>query len=81
MPIERQRELFEGAEENEGAFNVIWPFFVGSVFRQSPILWTQNTCEVELWTGILTVFQGNIVAIILNAVGKQRDQNNGIPLD
>ncbi len=47
-PLERQRELFKGTEENKGAFNVIWPFFVGSVFRQSPILWTQTTCEVEL---------------------------------
>ncbi len=77
-PLERQRELFKGTEENEGAFNVIWPFFVAFAFRQSPILWTQKTCEVELWTGIPTVFQGNSVAILLNAVGKRRDHNNCI---
>ena len=57
-PLEGQRELFKCTEENQGAFNVIRPFFVGSVFRQSPIRWTQNTCEVKLWTGIPTVFQG-----------------------
>ena len=77
-PLEGQRELFKCTEENQGAFNVIRPFFVGFVFRQSPIRWTQNTCEVELWTGIPTVFQGNSVAILLNAVGKRRDHNNCI---
>ena len=77
-PLERQRELFKCTGENEGAFNVIRPFFVDSVFRQSPIRWTQKTCEVELWTGILTIFQGNSVAILLNAVGKRRNHNNCI---
>ena len=77
-PLEGQRELFKCTEEDQGAFNVIRPFFVGSVFRQSPIRWTQNTCEVELWTGIPTVFQGNSVAILLNALGKRRNHNNSI---
>jgi hypothetical protein len=48
------------------------------VFRQSPILWTHNTCEEKLGTGIPTVLQGNIVAILLNAVRKRRDNHNGI---
>jgi hypothetical protein len=77
-PLQRQLKLFKGTEEDQGAFNVIWAFYVGSVFRQSPMLWTQNTCEEELGTGIPTVIQGNIVAILLNAVRKRRDHNNGI---
>ena len=48
------------------------------VFWQSPILWTHSTCEEELGTCIPTVLQGNIVAILLNAVLKWRDHNNGI---
>jgi hypothetical protein len=68
----------QGTEENQSAFNIIRARFVGSVFRQPPILQAQNTCEEELGTGIPTVLQGNIVAIILNAVRKLQDHNNGI---
>ena len=68
----------EGTEENQGVNNVIRASMALFVFRQSPILWTHNTCEEELGTGIPTVLQGNIVAILLNAVRKWRDHNNGI---
>ncbi len=77
-PLNWQVKLFKGTEENQGAFNIFRARFVGSVFRQPPILRTQNTCEEELGTSIPTVLQGNIVVIILNAVRKRRDQNNGI---
>ena len=77
-PLNWQVKLFKGTEEDQGAFNIIRARFVCSVFRQSPILRTQNTCEKELGTGIPTVIQGNIVAIILNAVRKRRDHNNSI---
>jgi hypothetical protein len=79
-PLNWQVKLFKGhgTEENQGAFNIIRARFVGSVFRQPPILRTQNTCEEELGMGIPTVLQGNIMAIILNAVRKLRDHNNGI---
>ena len=77
-PLHRQVKFFKGTEENQGVNNVIRASMAAFVFRQSPILWTQNTCEEELGTGIPTVLQGNIVAILLNAVRKWRDHNNGI---
>ena len=77
-PLNWQDELFKGTKEDQGAFNIIRAKFVSSVYRQSSILWTQNTCEKEVGTGIPTVVQGNIVAIILNAVRKLRDHTNGI---
>jgi len=77
-PLHRQVKFFKGTEENQGVNNVIRASMAAFVFRQSPILWTHNTCEEELGTGIPTVLQGNIVAILLNAVRKWRDHNNGI---
>ncbi len=75
-PLNWQVKLFKGTEENQGALNIIRARFVGSVFRQPPILWTKNTCEEELGASIPTVLQGNIVVIILNAVRKRRDHDN-----
>jgi len=77
-PLHRQVKLFKGTEENQGVTNVIRASMAAFVFRQSPILWTHNTCEEKLGTGIPTVLQGNIVAILLNAVRKRRDNHNGI---
>ena len=59
-----------------GAFNDIRGSFVHPDFRQTPMLQTQNKCDVELGTGVVS--QGNIVAILLNALRKRRDHNNGI---
>jgi hypothetical protein len=77
-PGHRQVKLFKGTEENQGVTNVIRANSAALVFWQSPILWTHNTCEEELGTCIPTVLQGNIVAILLNAVRKRWDHNNGI---
>ncbi len=61
-PLDRQFELFKGIEENQGVYYVIRAGFVGSVFRQSSILWPQNAREEKLGTGIPAVLQGNIVS-------------------
>ncbi len=61
-PLDRQFELFKGTEENQGVYYVIKAGFVGSGFRQSSILWSQNAREEKLGTGIPAVFQGNFVS-------------------
>ncbi len=77
-PLNRQFELFKGTEENQGVYYVIRACFVGSVFRQSSILWSQNTREEKLGTDIPAVLQGNIVSILFNAERIRRDHKYGI---
>jgi hypothetical protein len=51
---------------------------VGSVLQGSPILWTQVACKKKLRTSIPTVFQPNIIGILLNAVRIRRDNKDGV---
>jgi hypothetical protein len=77
-PLNRQFELFKGTEENQGVYYVIGAGLLGSVFRQSSILWSQNTREEKLGTGIPAVLQGNIVSILFNAERIGKDYMYGI---
>jgi hypothetical protein len=77
-PLDRQFVLFKGTEKNQGVYYVIRAGFVGSVFRQSSILWSQNAREEKLGTGIPAVRQGNIVSILFYAERIRRDQKYGI---
>jgi hypothetical protein len=77
-PLDRQFELINGTEENQGAYYVIRAGFVASVFRQSSIFWSQNAREEKLGTGIPAGLQGNIVSILFNAVRIRRDHRYGI---
>jgi hypothetical protein len=77
-PLDRQFELFKGTEENQGVCSVIRAGFVGSVFRQSSIFWSQNAREEKLGTGIPAALQGNIVSILFNAGRLRRDHKYGI---
>ena len=54
-PLNRQFELFKGTEENQGVYYVIGACFVGSVFRQSSIIWSSNAREEKMGTGIPAV--------------------------
>ena len=64
-----QIKHFKGTEENKAVLFIIWASFVGRVFWLSSILWTQDTGEKELGTGVPHVFQGTIMMIILKIVG------------
>jgi hypothetical protein len=74
-PLDR---LFKGTEENQGVYYVIRAGFVGSVFRQSSIIWSQNAREEKLGTGIPAILQRNIVSFLFNAVRIRRDHKYGI---
>ncbi len=53
-PLDRQFGLFNRTEgKNQGVYYVIRAGFVGSVFRQSSILWSQNAREEKLGTVIV----------------------------
>ncbi len=56
-PLNGQRELLEGTEENQGDLNIIRAGFVGWSFWLYSILWTEMVGEEELGAGILTVLQ------------------------
>jgi hypothetical protein len=45
-----------------------WTGFVRTVLRLSSIFRTQTALEEELWTCKPTVFQGDIMTILLNAI-------------
>ncbi len=77
-PLDRQFELFKGTEENQGVYFVIRAGFVGSVFRQSSTLLSQNTCEEKLGMGIPAVFYVYIVCILFDAARIRRDHKYGI---
>jgi hypothetical protein len=79
-PLNSRFELFKGTEENQGVYYVIRAGLVGSVFRQSSILWSQNIREEKLGTGIPAVLHGNIVSILFNASAERirRDHKYGI---
>ncbi len=57
-----------------------WTRFVCTVPLQPSILWTQIALEKELETCMPTVFQGNIVTILLNAVRIRWNNNNSVLL-
>jgi hypothetical protein len=44
----------------------------------STILWTQVVGKVKLWASIPTVFQGDILGNLLNAVRIRRDNKDGV---
>jgi hypothetical protein len=77
-PLNRQFELFKGTEENQRVYYAIRAGFVGSVLRQSSILWSQNTREDKLGTVMPAVLHGNIVSILFNAERIRRDHKYGI---
>jgi hypothetical protein len=77
-PLDRQFELFKGTEENQCVYNVFRAGYVGSVFRQSSILRSQNSREEKLGTGIPAVFHENIVSILFDAVRIRRNHKYGI---
>ena len=56
---------------------IIWAVFVVSVLRQSTIPWTQMAREEELGACIPTVFQGDIMMILLNTERIRWNNNDG----
>ncbi len=74
IPLKKKNRFVE----NQGVYYVIRAGFGGSVFRQSSILWSQNTREEKLGTGIPAVLHGSIVSILFNAVRIRRDHKYGI---
>jgi hypothetical protein len=57
-----------------------WSCFVCTVLRHSSILRTQIATEKELGTGKPTVFQGDIMTILLNAVRIRWNYDNSVLL-
>ena len=51
---------------------------VGCILWGSPTCWTQVAGKEKLWTSIPTVFQRNIVVVLLNAVRIRRDNKYGV---
>ncbi len=73
-----QRKLLKGAEENQEERDIVRASLVAACLRQSAALWAQVAAEEELGPYSPTVFQGNIMAIFLNAVRKWRNNQNSI---
>jgi hypothetical protein len=55
-----------------------WAASVDWILCGSPTLWTQITSKKKLGTSIPTVFQRNIIGILLNAVRIRRDNKDGV---
>jgi hypothetical protein len=75
-PFDGQRKLLKGAEENQEERDIVRASLVAACLRQSAALWAQVAAEEELGPCSPTVFQGNIMAIFLNAVRILRDYND-----
>jgi hypothetical protein len=73
-----QRKLLKGAEENQEERDIVRASLVAACLRQSSALWAQVAAEEELGMYSPTVFQGNIMAIFLDAVRKWRNNQNSI---
>ena len=63
-----QGKLLEGAEENQVVLEIVWACFVPPVLWLSSALWAQVADEEEQGQCCPTVFQVNIMAILLNAL-------------
>jgi hypothetical protein len=55
-----------------------WTGFVITVLRLSSMFRTQTALEEELWTCKPTVFQGDIMTILLNAERIRWNNNNAV---
>ena len=77
-PAHGQFQLLKGAEKDQVVGEVIRAAFVDYVLLGSPILWTQVAHKKKLRTSISTVFQQNIIGILLNAVRVRRDNKDGV---
>jgi hypothetical protein len=73
-----QFQLLKGAEEDQVVREVIRAASVGWILWGSPTLWTQVACKKKLGMSIPTVFQWNIIGILLNAVRIRRDNKDGV---
>jgi len=77
-PADGQFQLLKGAEEDQVVTEVIRAASVGCILWGSPTRWTQVAGKEKLWTSIPTVFQRNIVVVLLNAVRIRRDNKYGV---
>jgi hypothetical protein len=66
--LDGQRKLLKHAEENQEVRDIVWASLVAAGHRQSSVLWAQVAAEEELGPRSPAVFQGNIMAIFLDAV-------------
>ena len=73
-----QFQLLKGAEEDHVVIEVIRASSVGCLLWGSPTRWTQVAGKEKLRTSIPTVFQRNILGILLNAVRIRRDNKDGV---
>jgi hypothetical protein len=69
---------FHPCDESRDVLVHTWTGFVYTVLRHSSILRTQTALEKELGTGKPTVFQGNIMTILLNAVRIRWNDTNSV---
>jgi hypothetical protein len=78
QPADEQFQFLKSAEEDHVVRDVIRAAYVGLILWGSPTLWTQVAGKEKLGTSIPTVFQHNIIGILLNAVGIRRDNKDGV---
>ena len=73
-----QGKLLKGAEENQVIPEIVWARSVPPVLWLSSTLWAQVAAEEELGPCCPTVFQVNIMAILLNAVRVRGNNQHSI---
>ncbi len=72
-PADGGCQVLKGAEEDQVVTEIIRADPVCLILRGSSILWTQVAGKEKLWASIPTVFQGDILGNLLNAVTIRRD--------
>jgi hypothetical protein len=75
LPADGQIQLLKGAEEDQVVTEIIRAVSAVCILWGSPTSWMQVAGKEKLWVSISTVFQGNIVVVLLNAVRIRRDNN------